>query len=596
MKKNGLLKYSLIIIFIFIGLLFTSTICYAAGDNSNNNIPYCNYKYSGDLDGKDFSYDITIGYYQNKLGFYNQKTKKITDSLQVKGLYTVSISSDSKSALKASGTSFTCPSNVNMIFTSVDIMATTFKKSFNLTKDNSIIKAVDDGKNQNGNKLEKCSNEHLSQMKNELTSVYETYLYNPVKIKINEIDSLERYNNQDSNMNKTDISYLENMGQSTINFYNSILKGAYATKKKEVIQKYRESCTFDNNNSTLKSIQQKEEELASTIRTKLMNKRNIVKGWMQETGVDEATINQQNEQFNRQNKRNDGRKRKTSSEDTTIRIRKRGIERRERDFKLREQEIKRTSDKSIKRRDLSKGHENAERSSKNHRSGRETQYYQGFDKPKGRGMQKKRARELIKDEKEELDKKKKQNKRNFNILSAIVVIIGCITLLFSTFILHKANAIATPKKAELASISKIKKENRNLKASISSSERKQAQASSQAAAQKASESQAQAEIEASVKEQSDNDAKIGQLRKEIDELSDSAYPENHMPILPPEEVQRLKANFTRERYNQLLTELEQMKKEKKIGFKDSSDLQSELGLINDSLKKQGKQEILDLVS
>lgn len=299
MKKNGLLKYSLIIIFIFIGLLFTSTICYAAGDNSNNNIPYCNYKYSGDLDGKDFSYDITIGYYQNKLGFYNQKTKKITDSLQVKGLYTVSISSDSKSALKASGTSFTCPSNVNMIFTSVDIMATTFKKSFNLTKDNSIIKAVDDGKNQNGNKLEKCSNEHLSQMKNELTSVYETYLYNPVKIKINEIDSLERYNNQDSNMNKTDISYLENMGQSTINFYNSILKGAYATKKKEVIQKYRESCTFDNNNSTLKSIQQKEEELASTIRTKLMNKRNIVKGWMQETGVDEATINQQNEQFNR---------------------------------------------------------------------------------------------------------------------------------------------------------------------------------------------------------------------------------------------------------------------------------------------------------
>lgn len=253
---------------------------------------------------------------------------------------------------------------------------------------------------------------------------------------------------------------------------------------------------------------------------------------------------QLNEQFNRQNKRNDGRKRKTSSEDTTIRIRKRGIERRERDFKLREQEMNREV--------------------------------------------KKRARELIKDEKEELDKKKKQNKRNFNILSAIVVIIGCITLLFSTFILHKANAIATPKKAELASISKIKKENRNLKASISSSERKQAQASSQAAAQKASESQAQAEIAASVKEQSDNDAKIGQLRKEIDELSDSAYPENHMPILPPEEVQRLKANFTRERYNQLLTELEQMKKEKKIGFKDSSDLQSELGLINDSLKKQGK--------
>ena len=34
---------------------------------------------------------------------------------------------------------------------------------------------------------------------------------------------------------------------------------------------------------------------------------------------------QLNEQFNRQNKRNDGRKRKTSSEDTTIRIRKRGI-------------------------------------------------------------------------------------------------------------------------------------------------------------------------------------------------------------------------------------------------------------------------------
>lgn len=154
--------------------------------------------------------------------------------------------------------------------------------------------------------------------------------------------------------------------------------------------------------------------------------------------------------------------------------------------------------------------------------------------------------------------------------------------------LHKANAIATPKKAELASISSVRKENKELKASISASESEKAQASSQAAAQKASESQAQAKSEASLKEQSDNDAQVGQLKKDIDELSDGFTPEYHIPSLPSEEVQRLKANFTRERYNQLLSELEQMKKEKKISSTDYSDIRFRLNQINGELKDQGK--------
>ena len=154
--------------------------------------------------------------------------------------------------------------------------------------------------------------------------------------------------------------------------------------------------------------------------------------------------------------------------------------------------------------------------------------------------------------------------------------------------LHKANAIATPKKAELASISNVKKENKELKASISASESEKAQASSQAAAQKASESQAQAKSEAGLKEQSDNDAQVGQLKKDVDELSDGFTPEYHIPSLPSEEVQRLKANFTRERYNQLLSELEQMKKDKKIGFTDYSDIKFRLSQINGELKDQGK--------
>ena len=91
-------------------------------------------------------------------------------------------------------------------------------------------------------------------------------------------------------------------------------------------------------------------------------------------------------ELNKQSNRNNERERKTGSEDTTIRIRQREIERRERDFKLREQEIKRASDKSKKRRDLSKGIGNARRGSKNYRSSRENQYYQEYTKPKGRGM------------------------------------------------------------------------------------------------------------------------------------------------------------------------------------------------------------------
>ncbi|HGF7346442.1 TPA: hypothetical protein QFV26_002407 [Enterococcus faecium] len=173
--------------------------------------------------------------------------------------------------------------------------------------------------------------------------------------------------------------------------------------------------------------------------------------------------------------------------------------------------------------------------------------------------------------------------------SAIIgAIIGSIILIFSAFMLHKANAIAAPKKAELASISSVRKENKELKASISASESEKAQASSQAAAQKASESQAQAKSEASLKEQSDNDAQVGQLKKDVEELADGFIPEYNMQNLSSEEVQRLKANFTRERYNQLLSELEQMKKDKKIGFTDYSDIRFRLSQINGELKDQGK--------
>ena len=91
-----------------------------------------------------------------------------------------------------------------------------------------------------------------------------------------------------------------------------------------------------------------------------------------------------------------------------------------------------------------------------------------------------------------------------------------------------------------------------------------------------------------MKEQSDNDAKVGQLKKDIAELSDGFTPEYHIPSLPSEEVHILKANFTRERYNQLLSELEQMKKEKKISFTDYSDIRFRLNQINGELKDQGK--------
>ena len=91
-----------------------------------------------------------------------------------------------------------------------------------------------------------------------------------------------------------------------------------------------------------------------------------------------------------------------------------------------------------------------------------------------------------------------------------------------------------------------------------------------------------------MKEQSDNDAQVGQLKKDVDELSDGFTPEYHIPTLSSEEVQRLKSNFNRDRYNQLLSELEKMKKEKKISFTDYSDIRFRLSQINGELKDQGK--------
>lgn len=46
--------------------------------------------------------------------------------------------------------------------------------------------------------------------------------------------------------------------------------------------------------------------------------------------------------------------------------------------------------------------------------------------------------------------------------------------------------------------------------------------------------------------------------------------------------------LTRDKYNQLLSKLEKMKEEKKIGFTDYSDIRFRLSQINGELKDQGK--------
>lgn len=296
MKQNQLFKYSLLVIFLFVGLLFSDIICYAATDS--NNIPSCTYSFSGDIGGKSASYTVEVGYYQNTLGFYNTKKKKYTESIQLDSSYTAQLNDEARGALKADNKSFSCPTNLNISL--VDSLGASRKITFGLTKDNSIVQAVEEGENTNGNKLEECSSNHIQKMKEELDSVFTQYLNNLIYPKLQEITNLDStYRNNRGEVVNTDISYIETLVSETASYYKNLMNGTYGTKKNEVIEKYRKSCVFNDNNEALTYIKNRESQLEASIKNIGENKKNQAETWMKEKGTDAETIREQKELYDK---------------------------------------------------------------------------------------------------------------------------------------------------------------------------------------------------------------------------------------------------------------------------------------------------------
>lgn len=298
MKLKKYIKLSLIIIFLFGGLLLTHTICYAANGDENNstNIPSCSYTLPKETSGMSSSYNITIVYYQNKLSFSNNG--KYSESVKLSSSYTAKLNDEAKGALKSSNVSFSCPTSVNISI--VDNLGASKKYSFSLTSDNSIVESVVDGKNTNGNKLEQCSQNHLNNLKNELNTNFTNEFFNPIYKKLNQIKNIEKtYSNERGQTLITDISYVESQITEATNLYSALLNGIYGSKKQEIIEKYRKYCTFSEDSEALTYVKKREEELLSSIKYVGSDSKSKVRKWMVENGVDIETITEQENSFNK---------------------------------------------------------------------------------------------------------------------------------------------------------------------------------------------------------------------------------------------------------------------------------------------------------
>ena len=66
MKLNKKIKCSLIIFFIFVGLLFIDIDCWAASPSASNsgesNVPSCTYTFSSSVNDQSIVSDVTIAY------------------------------------------------------------------------------------------------------------------------------------------------------------------------------------------------------------------------------------------------------------------------------------------------------------------------------------------------------------------------------------------------------------------------------------------------------------------------------------------------------------------------------------------------------
>ena len=311
MNRIRYIKNILLIFLLIIGSLFILDNVYAADDSVQ--VPQCTYQITQTIDGTEISGSFTVAYYKNSVTLWNTEKNKKASSISIgaSGVNAkASLSNDGKSLFKQDGTSFSCPPSVQTKvgktgrdsgkrFTYTITTKDSDKKyTATLSNDGSVVPAVIDGKSNAGNSIDKCSDTQLTNLKNELKTNFDNNLNTPVYSKVQELSNLNKYSNAASGQPVlTTIDVVRSKTVEITNYYNLLLTGSYGNKKQEIVEKYRNSCEFENDISQLKYIKTLETQLATTIKNVGKNKANQAETWMKEENISEETISDQKDSY-----------------------------------------------------------------------------------------------------------------------------------------------------------------------------------------------------------------------------------------------------------------------------------------------------------
>lgn len=313
MNKIQYIKNILLTFMIIASSLFVYDNVYAESDSEQ--VPQCTYQINQTIDGRNVIGNFTVAYYKNDVTLWNTAKNKKVSSISIgdsQNVAKASLASDGKTLFKEKGTSFSCPSSVQVKLATSGRGASrryTFKitskssdsnYTASLSSDNSVVKTVEDGKYNAGNKLYACSSTQLNNLKNELDTNFTDNLNTPVYSKLKELSDLGKYSTASNGQPVlTTVNVVQSKTSEIINYYNLLLTGNYGNKKQEIIEKYRNSCIFENDASPLTYIKNRENQLKLGIKNIGKNKASQAKTWMQEENIDAETIREQEDIYDK---------------------------------------------------------------------------------------------------------------------------------------------------------------------------------------------------------------------------------------------------------------------------------------------------------
>lgn len=307
--KKQIAKYTIFTLIAVVISLITNN-CYAmnSGENSGINVPSCTYQINYAAGDRTITGNITISYYKNSVKLWDSSNNKTTSSVTIGDKDKVNLGGTATSMFKETGTSFFCPSSINAKVSEsgsklnrkykFTITTKATDATFNITSDNSIVDAVQDGEFVGKNKVEACSSAQLTKLKNELNLNFESELNTPVYERLKELSNLGKYSNTSNGQPVlTTVSVVKSKTSEIINYYNLLLTGNYEKKKTGIVDKYRSACKFDSDIEPLSYIANREKQLMLGIKNIGKNKTSQAKTWMQEEKIDSETIREQTELY-----------------------------------------------------------------------------------------------------------------------------------------------------------------------------------------------------------------------------------------------------------------------------------------------------------